>query len=113
MPVDSTLNIAAMTEGTPQLTMDGSRATLTLRRPSLRNSLTDEDLHALLAHFDILNATPEVQVVVLRAETAGQTQPVFSAGYHVGGFEDDPMAPLFFEKIPEAICWANRCGWKT
>ena len=92
-----------MTEGTPLLEIDGSLATLTLRRPSLRNSLTDEDLHTLLAQIDTLNATPHVQVVVLRAETAEQAQPVFSAGYHVGGFDTDPMAPLFFEKIPEAI----------
>jgi enoyl-CoA hydratase/carnithine racemase len=28
---------------------------------------------------------------------------VFSAGYNVGGFDNDPMAPLFFEKIPEAL----------
>lgn len=92
-----------MNEGTPQLTIDGLVATLTLRRPSQRNSLTDDDLHTLLAHIQTLNDTPQVQVVVVRAETTGQRQPVFSAGYNVGGFEDDPMAPLFFEKIPQAL----------
>ena len=99
--LNSTLNIAEMTEGPPQLEIDGPLATLTLRRPSLRNSLTDEDLHTLLRHIEQLNATPSVHVVVLRADTATLTEPVFSAGYHVGGFDDDAMAPLFFEKVPK------------
>jgi len=92
-----------MTEGSPLLDIHGAVATLTLRRPSLRNSLTDDDLNALLAHFETLNRNMAVQVVVLRAETTGQKQAVFSAGYNVGGFDNDPMAPLFFEKIPEAL----------
>ena len=92
-----------MTEGTPLLDISGSVATLTLRRPSLRNSLTDDDLHTLLAHVDTLNRNTAVQVVVLRADTSGQKQAVFSAGYNVDGFDNDPMAPLFFEKIPEAL----------
>jgi enoyl-CoA hydratase/carnithine racemase len=92
-----------MTEGSPTLTLDGNTATLTLRRPALRNSLTDEDLKTLLGHFESLNRNPAIHVMVLRAETTGQPEPVFSAGYNVGGFDKDPMAPLFFEKIPEAL----------
>lgn len=92
-----------MTEGPPLLDIAGSVATLTLRRPSVRNSLTDEDLNTLLAHFDTLNRNTALQVVVLRADTSGQPNAVFSAGYNVGGFGNDPMAPLFFEKIPEAL----------
>ncbi len=92
-----------MTEGTPLLDIAGEIATLTLRRPSQRNSLTDDDLNTLLAHFDAINRNPAVHVLVLRAETTGQKQAVFSAGYNVSGFENDPMAPLFFEKIPEAL----------
>lgn len=92
-----------MNEGSPTLTLNGSTATLTLRRPSLRNSLTDVDLNTLLGHFETINQNAEIRVVVLRADTAGQKQPVFSAGYHVGGFDNDPMAPLFFEKIPQAL----------
>jgi enoyl-CoA hydratase/carnithine racemase len=92
-----------MTEGTPLLDITDSVATLTLRRPALRNSLTDDDLNTLLAHFDAINRNTSVQVVVVRAETSGQKQAVFSAGYNVGGFDNDPMAPLFFEKIPEAL----------
>ena len=92
-----------MTEGSPTLTIDGAVATLTLRRPSLRNSLTDADLHALLAHFDAIQKSSAIHVVVLRADTMGQKQAVFSSGYNVGGFDNDPMAPLFFEQIPEAL----------
>jgi enoyl-CoA hydratase/carnithine racemase len=92
-----------MTEGAPTLDIHGHIATLTLHRPSQRNSLTDEDLATLLTHFDTLNHTTSVEVVVLRADTSGQKQPVFSAGYNVSGFDNDPMAPLFFEKIPEAL----------
>ena len=92
-----------MTEGTPLLDIVDSVATLTLHRPSQRNSLTDDDLNTLLGHFETINRNTAVQVVVLRAETSGQKQAVFSAGYNVGGFDNDPMAPLFFEKIPEAL----------
>jgi enoyl-CoA hydratase/carnithine racemase len=99
----SLANMQPMNEGSPTLVVDGALATLTLRRPSLRNSLTDDDLHTLLKHVDTLNTNTDVQVVVLRAQTEGQKHAVFSAGYNVGGFDNDPMAPLFFEKIPEAI----------
>jgi enoyl-CoA hydratase/carnithine racemase len=92
-----------MTEGTPLLDIDGPIATLTLRRPSQRNSLNDGDLNTLLAHFETINTNTDIHVVVLRADTTGQKQAVFSAGYNVGGFDNDPMAPLFFEKIPEAL----------
>ena len=92
-----------MTEGPPTLECHGSLATLTLRRPSQRNSLTDDDLNTLLAHFEALNKNTAVHVVVLRANTTAQKQAVFSAGYNVDGFDNDPMAPLFFEKIPEAL----------
>ena len=92
-----------MNEGSPTLTIDGALATIALRRPSLRNSLTDEDLQTLLTHFDSINRNGNVRVCLLRADTAGQKQAVFSAGYNVSGFENDPMAPLFFEKIPEAL----------
>jgi enoyl-CoA hydratase/carnithine racemase len=92
-----------MTEGTPLLDISGAVATLTLRRPSQRNSLTDDDLNTLLTHFETINRNTAIHAVVLRADTSTQKQAVFSAGYNVGGFDNDPMAPLFFEKIPEAL----------
>lgn len=92
-----------MNEGSPTLDISGSLATLTLRRPSQRNSLTDDDLHTLMSHFETVNRNTTVQAFVLKANTHGQAKPVFSAGYNVSGFENDLMAPLFFEKIPEAL----------
>ncbi len=90
-------------ESTPLLAIDGKCASLTLNRPSRRNSLGDDDLRTLLAHFDTLNAHPDVQVVVLTANTTGHAKPVFCAGYHVGGFESDEHDPNFFEQIPDAL----------
>ncbi len=92
-----------MPEGIPTLTRAGRLATITLRRPSQRNSLTDEDLETLLTHFAAVDADESVSVLLLQAQTHDAAQPVFSAGYHVGGFDADVMAPLFFEKIPEAL----------
>jgi len=90
-------------EGLPLLTRAGGVATLTLRRPSQRNSLTDDDLLALLAHFESLNADPSVRVLVLTADTRGQGRPVFSAGYNVAGFNKDPESPQFFERVADAL----------
>jgi enoyl-CoA hydratase/carnithine racemase len=90
-------------ESTPGLAVQGGVATITLNRPSQRNSLHDEDLHCLLGYFTQLNADAAVRVVVLTAETAGQAKPVFSAGYHVGGFERSGHDPRLFEKIPDAL----------
>jgi enoyl-CoA hydratase/carnithine racemase len=92
-----------MTESSPTLTIEGTVAHITLRRPSMCNSLNDEDLNTLLAHFEAIKLNSEIHIVVLRADTTGQKQAVFSAGYNVVGFENDPLAPLFFEKIPEAL----------
>jgi enoyl-CoA hydratase/carnithine racemase len=90
-------------EGVPRLESAGRVATLTLVRPTQRNSLTDEDLHTLLAHFEVLQQDLDIDVVVLRADTRNQPQPVFSSGYHVAGFDDDPLAPLRFERIVQAF----------
>ncbi len=92
-----------MTEGVPTLESTGCVATLTLRRAGQRNSLNDEDLQTLLDHFETLNQNTAIDVVVLRANTHGQPQPVFSSGYNVGGFEDDALAPLRFERIVQAF----------
>ncbi len=94
-----------MTEGSPLLDITGCVATLTLRRPSLRNSLTDDDLNTLLAHFEALNKNTAVHVVVLRANTTAQKQAVFSAGYNVngGGFKDEVQHALTRHGIPRGV----------
>ena len=90
-------------EGTPRLRLDGSLATVTLRRPSQRNSLTDDDLHQLLAHCAQVDADPQVRVLLLTADTAGLEQPVFSAGYHMGSLSGSGGGPGLFERVPDAF----------
>ncbi len=90
-------------ESKPLLAVHGNVATITLNRPSQRNSLRDEDLHCLLGYFTQVDADASVRVVVLTAETAGQPKPVFSAGYHVGGFDGSGHDPRLFETVPDAL----------
>jgi enoyl-CoA hydratase/carnithine racemase len=86
----------------PLLHIDGAVATITLNRPAHRNRLHNEDLHALLAHCAAIAAATSVRVAVLRANTAGQPQPVFSAGYHLAQ-EDKDRAADQFEAVVDAI----------
>ena len=88
---------------TPVLSIDGAVATLTLNRPAHRNRLEDADLHALLGHMARIEADPAVRVLVLTANTHGQPRPVFSSGYHIGGFDGDAHDPQLFERIPDAL----------
>lgn len=88
---------------TPLVRRDGPIATIVLNRPARRNALQDADLHALLDAFARLDADPSVRVVVLAANTAGQSRPVFCAGYDLGGFDDGGRGPGLFEQVPDAL----------
>ena len=87
----------------PVLHIDGGVATITLNRPAKRNRLENDDLKALLAHFDAVNREAAVRVLVLTANTSGQPKPVFCAGYDMGGFDEPGHGATFFEEIPEAL----------
>ncbi len=87
----------------PRLEIEDGIATITLNRPAQRNRLENPDLHELLRQIERLNADPAIRVVVFSANTQGQGRPVFSAGYHIGGFEEEGSDPNFFERIPDAI----------
>jgi enoyl-CoA hydratase/carnithine racemase len=87
----------------PVLKIEGGVATLTLNRPSQRNRLENNDLKALLAHFERIDHDPAVRVLVLTANTAGQPKPVFCAGYDIGGFDQPGHGAGFFEEIPDAL----------
>lgn len=78
-------------------------ATITLNRPAHRNRLENQDLQALLAHFEQIDADLGVRVVVLTANTTGQPRPVFCAGYDLGGFEGNAQASTGFEPVPDAL----------
>lgn len=87
----------------PLLHVDGAVATVTLNRPRHRNRLHNEDLLQLLAHVDRLARNPTVRVVVLTARVL-QERPVFSAGYHLGEFEDGhPGGEIHFADVPDAL----------
>jgi enoyl-CoA hydratase/carnithine racemase len=87
----------------PVLAIEGGVATITLNRPAQRNRLENGDLKVLLAHFETVNQQPDVRVLVLTAQTAGQPQPVFCAGYDIGGFDEPGYGATFFEEIPVAL----------
>ena len=88
---------------TPIVRIDGPIATIVLNRPAQRNALHDADLHALLEAFARLDADTSVRVVVLAANTAGQSRPVFCAGYNLGGFDEGGRDPGLFERVPDAL----------
>ena len=88
---------------TPQVSVREGVATITLNRPAHRNRLEDADLRALMDTFTRLDADPQVRVVVLTANTEGQPQPVFCAGYHLGNFDGPDHDPALFERVADAL----------
>ena len=87
----------------PVLHVQDGVATITLNRPAHRNRLENQDLRALLAHFEAVNHNQDVRVLVLTANTDGQPRPVFCAGYDIGGFgEADPHA-VDFHHVPDTL----------
>jgi enoyl-CoA hydratase/carnithine racemase len=84
---------------TPSLTIDGRIATITLRRPAVANRLELDDLHALRAQVDEVNASPAVLVLRLVAEGRH-----FCSGFNIGqvgaGAND---AGRLFEALASAL----------
>jgi enoyl-CoA hydratase/carnithine racemase len=101
--MSSAPSTASMPPSAPVLSIEGGVATITLNRPAQRNRLENGDLQTLLAHFEAVNHRPDVRVLVLTACTAGQPQPVFCAGYDIGGFDASGQGASFFEEIPVAL----------
>ena len=97
------MSLASSPSSVPVLHIDGGVATITLNRPAQRNRLENADLKTLLAHFETVNRTAQVRVLVLTANTDGQPKPVFCAGYDIGGFDDPGHGSTFFETIPETL----------
>src|SRR5947209_6356429 len=64
---------------TPVYELRGPRATIRLNRPRHHNRLEPEDLTALMALFDRIEADPAIRVLVLTG-----TGRAFSAGYDLG-----------------------------
>lgn len=64
--------------GIPVLTIDGAVARITLQRPAQANRLEPDDLAAIAAHIEEVNAIAEVLVLVLQAEGR-----YFCSGYDI------------------------------
>jgi len=63
-----------------QYEVQGRVAVITLNRPEARNAVNGDVASGMEAAIDQLEADPNVWVAVLRANSAGQTRPVFCAG---------------------------------
>jgi enoyl-CoA hydratase len=81
---------------TPELTIDGRVATITLRRPDQANRLTPDDLATIAEHIGTVNAKPEVLVLLLRG-----SGKYFCSGYdinRIGG-----ARPVNFEDVVNLV----------
>ena len=85
-----------MTATTPELRIDGTVATITLRRPQQANRLEPDDLAAISGHVARVNELPAVSV--LRLQASGKT---FCAGYDIGRIGG--ARPVAFEDMVNAV----------
>ena len=93
---------SSLTEDTvPRLVIDQGVATITLSRPAHRNRLHNDDLRALMAHFEQIDRDTAIRAVVLTGAVRAE-KPVFCAGYHIGqhGAEHDDAR---FEDVADAL----------
>jgi len=67
----------------PVFTVDGPRATIRINRPRHVNRIQAEDLQALLALFDQVEADPAIRVLIITG-----TGRAFSAGYDLNSVAD-------------------------
>ena len=83
----------------PLLTLDGSLATITLRRPRLANRLELADLQTLREQLDQVNQTETVRVLLLSAEGRH-----FCSGFNIGAGLAKPGvdAGALFEQLADA-----------
>ncbi len=85
-----------MNTGTPELTVDGAVATITLRRPDQANRLTPDDLAQLAALLAQVNAMPGVLVLLLRG-----TGKYFCSGYDIASIGGE--RPVDFAGMVDAV----------
>ncbi|WP_315783802.1 MULTISPECIES: enoyl-CoA hydratase/isomerase family protein [unclassified Bradyrhizobium] len=82
---DGPTAVAEDAPSTPVLTIAGARATIRLNRPRHLNRLQPEDLGALIALFDRIEADASLRVLILTG-----TGRAFSAGYDLGSIGGGP-----------------------
>ncbi len=81
---------------TPSLSINGHVATITLQRPQQANRLQPEDLSAIAAHIEAVNAMP--QVLVLRMASTGKH---FCSGFDINRIGESNT--LSFEQLVNAV----------
>lgn len=72
----------------------GQVAVITLNRPEARNAINGDVAAGLEAAIDAMEADPNVWVGLLRANTTGQTKPVFCAGADLKAINSGQAAGL-------------------
>jgi enoyl-CoA hydratase len=82
----------------PTLTIEGSRATIALQRPTKRNRIEPPDITAIIGHCDTIEAEGEVRVVVVRSEG-----PSWCSGYHLGALADGERSEHSFGDLCDRI----------
>lgn len=85
-----------MTNAPPELTVEGTIATITLRRPEQANRLTPDDLAHLSALLAEVNEQPEVLVLLLRG-----SGKYFCSGYDIGSIGAE--RPVDFAGMVDAV----------
>lgn len=82
----------------PELLIQGARASITLRRPEVANKLQPEDLIVLRRHLDEVNANPAVLVLTL--QSVGKH---FCSGYDIGEIANSQNEGSSFGEMVGAI----------
>ncbi|MEX8192884.1 enoyl-CoA hydratase/isomerase family protein [Comamonas guangdongensis] len=82
----------------PELLIQGARASITLRRPEVANKLLPEDLVTLRRQIDAVNADPAVLVLTLQA--VGRH---FCSGYDIGEIANSQNEGSSFGEMVDAI----------
>lgn len=85
-----------MNDGLPQLSIDGTIAVITLRRPAQANRLTIDDLVRLGELIAEVNGRDEVLVLQLRS-----TGPYFCSGFDIGSIGGE--RPVDFATVVDAL----------
>jgi len=81
---------------TPELSVSGAIATITLRRPEQANRLSPDDLATLAGHIATINATPQVLVLQLRGKGK-----YFCSGYDISRI--GAARSVNFEEVVDAL----------
>ena len=84
---------------TPQLSVNGPRATIRLNRPREHNRMDPTDLPVLMTHFAAVERDPQVRVLVI----TGTGDKTFSSGYTLTALTDIDATAVTFEAMLDRL----------